>query len=196
MDKNYLEKQIKGLQDMCNNVIILYNEHAKGNQELTNLANLTYYILWNYLKSLTALKILFSASTQYEQDFAKGQLCVTINECTKHIIGFSKQREESFWNQEMANFIYIHQKYKEQYIKLKENWVAFADGFDGNAKLKDFRDIATHGDKKIENLIKLHELSVFQIGHYLNEWEKIMLPTAHYIFTCFENECQQEMNNK
>lgn len=193
MDKNYLEKQIKGLQDMCNNVIILYNEHAKGNQELTNLANLTYYILWNYLKSLTALKILFSASTQYEQDFAKGQLCVTINECIKHIIGFetsSKQRKESFWIQEMRSFTSTHQKYKEQYIKLKENWVTFADSFDGNARLKDFRDIATHGDKKIEDLIKLHTLPVSNVVHYLDEWGKIMLSTAHYTFTCFENECK------
>ena len=190
IEPNYLDEKIKELQKMCNNVIILYNKHAKGNQELTNLANLTYYILWNYLKSLTALKILFNASTQYEQDFAKGQLCVTINECIKRIIGFPKQRKESFWIQEMENFISTHQRDKEQFITLKENWVTFADNFDGNAELRDMRDIATHGDKEIEKLIKLHTLPVSNVVHYLDEWGKNMLPTAHFVFSCFENECK------
>ena len=77
---------IDEIQNMCNNVLILYNAHAKGNPELTNLANLTYYLLWNYSKSLIAVKLLLSATSQNEQDFAKGQLCITINECIKLVI--------------------------------------------------------------------------------------------------------------
>lgn len=141
-----------------------------------------------------------SATTQYEQDFAKGQLCVTINECIKHVIGFEtnngKQRKESLWIQEMGDFISNHQYSSEQYNSLKKDWIGYANSFDGNLELKDMREIATHGDKKIENLIKLHTLSVSKIVHYLDEWGKIMLPTAHFAFTCFENECQQKMKTK
>lgn len=199
LEQKYLERTINDLQNMCDNVRVLYDAHAKGNTELTDLANLAYFLLWNYSKSLIVLKLLLSATTQSEQDFAKGQLCVTINECIKRIIGFETkkgtQREESFWIQEMGIFISTHQKYNEQYNTLKENWISFANSFDGNAGLKDMRDIATHGDKKIENLKKLHTLPVSNVVHYLDEWGKIMLPTAHFTLTCFENECQQEMKN-
>ena len=58
----------------------MYKAHAQGNQELTDLGNITYYILWNYAKSLIALKHFLSATLRCEQDFAIGELCVTINE--------------------------------------------------------------------------------------------------------------------
>ena len=200
LEPNYLEETINGLQQMCDNVRVLYDAHAKGNTKLTKMANFAYYLLWNYLKSLIALKLLLSATTQSEQDFAKGQLCVTINECIKRVIGFEAkkgtQREECFWIQEMGIFISTHQQYSEQYYALKKEWIRYANSFDGNIDLKDMRDIATHGDKKIENLIKLHTLPVSNVVHYLDEWGKIMLPTAHFTFTCFENECQQVMDNK
>lgn len=197
LEPKYLEETINSLQNMCDNVRVLYHAHAKGNIEMTNLANLTYYLLWNYSKSLIAVKLLLSATTQYEQDFAKGQLCVTINESIKHVIGFDKDdgklRKKSFWIQEMGIFISTHQQYSEQYYAFKKEWIRYANSFDDNIELKDMRDIATHGDKKIDNLIKLQTLSVSNVIHYLDEWEKIMLPTAHFTFTCFENECQQEM---
>lgn len=198
LEPNYLEETINGLQQMCDNVRVLYDAHAKGNTKLTKMANFAYYLLWNYSKSLIALKLLLSATTQSEQDFAKGQLCVTINECIKHVIGFDtddgKLRKKSLWIQEMGYFISIHQQYSEQYNAVKKEWIRYADCFDSNIELKDIRDIATHGSKKIENLIKLHTLSVSNVVHYLDEWGKIMLPTAHFIFTCFENECHHGMN--
>ena len=84
-----ITETLKGLQNMCNSVQILYEAYAKGNTELTNLANISFYLLWNYSKSMIELKILLNATLPCEEDFAKGQLCLTIDECIKHVIGFN-----------------------------------------------------------------------------------------------------------
>ena len=98
MNTKGIVETLYGLQNMHNSVLVLYNAHAKGNQELTNLANLAYYLLWNYSKSLIELQIFLNASLSCEEDYAKGQLCTTINECLKHVIGFEiGQRNKSLW---------------------------------------------------------------------------------------------------
>ena len=37
-----ITETLKGLQNMCNSVQILYEAYAKGNTELTNLANISF----------------------------------------------------------------------------------------------------------------------------------------------------------
>ena len=184
------------IQIMFNNVLILYNAHAKGNQELNDLANMTGYLLWNYSKSLITLKHFQNAVTRWEQDFAIGELCVVINECTKKIIGFkTEDRGKSLWIDKIGR--YITTRYPEltqEYGLLKDKWVSYADTTDIQGKIKDIRDITTHGDNELYKLIKLHDTSTSDIINYLYIWGKLMWPTANFVFTCFENECQQEMN--
>lgn len=191
---------LNGLQNMCNSVLVLYEAHAKGNQELTNLANLTYYLLWNYTKSIIELRLFLNSTLRLEQDLAKGQLCVTINESIKRIIGYKtkdgKLRKNSFWIKEMGVYVSKHPKLAEQYESLKESWERYADSFEKNRELKNIRDITTHGDKNLDMLMMLHNISDSVIIRYLHEWGQYMWSIANIAFTCFENECQQEMNNK
>lgn len=182
------------LQDMCNSVLVLYDAHAKGNRELTNLANLTYYLLWNYSKSLIELQIFLNASLSCEEDYAKGQLCITINECLKHVIGFEiGQRNKSLWTKEIGDYISMHPEMKEHYDPIKNGLIQYANIFEKGCTLQEIRKLATHGDKEIDNLIKIHNLSHSVVLRYLAGWEKCISPAANFAFTCFENECQQEI---
>ena len=198
MNQTELIATLDELQDMCNNVLILYNAHDKGNQELTDLANMTYYILWNYTKFLIALKQFQNATLRCEQDFAIGELYITINECIKHVIGFKtddgKHRNKSLWIKEMGNYILKHPVFKEKYITTKNMLIEFADSFKKNSDLKVIRDIAAHGDVKIEKLLKLHATPISIILQYMDDWGQCLMPVADFVFTCFESECQQEMN--
>lgn len=198
MNQTELIDTLEEIQDMCKNVLILYNAHAQGNQELTDLANLTGYLLWNYTKSLITLKHLLNMTLRCEQDFAIGELCVVINECTKKIIGFKtkdgKNRKESLWINKMGRYITIHPELTKEYNLLKEKWIFYADSSYTQGIIKDLRDVATHGDIKIDELIKLHNASISDIINYLDNWGKIMQPTANFVFNCFENKCKQVMN--
>ena len=200
MNQMELINTLDEIQNMCNNVLILYKVHAKGNQELTDLGNMTYYILWNYAKSLIALKHLLCTTLRYEQDFAIGELCVTINECIKHVIGFKTAdgniRKKSLWIKEMGKYILKHPEQEEKYNTLKAQLVAFADSFEKGHELEVIRNIATHGDTKVNELLKLHTTPISNIIKYLDRWGNLMLPTADFAFTCFENECQQIMNKR
>lgn len=188
------------LQDMFNNVLILYNAHAKGNQELNELANMTGYLLWNYTKSLITLKHFQNATLRCEQDFAIGELCVVINECTKKIIGFKtkdgKVRKESLWIDKMGSYISTHPELATEYSSLKERWISYADVDNTQGAIKDLRDITTHGDNELYKLIKLHNTSISDVIKYLDKWGKIMWPTANLVFTCFENECKRKINKR
>ena len=199
MNQTELIDTLEEIQNMCNKVLILYNAHAKGNQELADLANMTGYLLWNYTKSLITLNHLQNATLRCEQDFAKGELCVVINECTKKIIGFTtktgKIRKRSSWIDVMERYITIHPELTKEYSLLKERWMAFADITDIQNKIKDIRDITTHGDEKMDELIKLHNVPISDVIKYLDKWGKLMWPTANFVFTCFEKECQQTQNN-
>lgn len=195
-----ITETLKGLQNMCNSVQILYETYAKGNTELTNLANISFYLLWNYSKSMIELIILLSATFPCEEDFAKGQLCLTIDECIKHVIGFNtkdgKNRKESLWMKEMGEYTSKHPEIKEQYGLIKEALILYADDFDKGCVLQEIRKIATHGDTKIDNLIKIHNLSHSEVLGYLAGWEKCMSPAANFAFTCFENECKRKINKR
>jgi hypothetical protein len=197
-NQNELVKTLEEIQDMCNNVLILYKAHAKGNQELTDLGNMTYYILWNFAKSLIALKHFQNATLNLERDFATGELCVTINECIKHVIGFKtfdgNIRKKSLWIKEMGKYILKHPEQEEKYNALKAQLVAFADNFEKGHELEVIRNIATHGDTKINVLLKLHTTSISNIIKYLDGWGNLMLLVANFAFMCFENECQQVIN--
>ncbi len=186
---------IGNLQDMCNNVLFLYNAHAKGNQELTDLANITGYMLWSYTKSLIALKYFQNAPLRHKQDFAIGELCVVINECTKKIIGFrtGKARKESLWIDKIGRYITRHPELTQEYNSLKEGWISYADTTDIQMAIKDVRSITIHGVEKVDELIKLHDTSTSDVIDHLDIWGKLMWPTANLVFTCFENECQQEL---
>lgn len=195
-----ITETLKGLQNMCNSVKILYEAYAKGNTELTNLANLSFYLLWNYSKSMIELKILLSATFPCEEDFAKGQLCLTIDECIKHVIGFNtkdgKNRKESLWMKEMGEYTSKHPEINKQYGLIKDSLILYADDFDKGCVLQEIRKIATHGDTKIDNLIKIHNLSRSEVLGYLAGWEKCMSPAANFAFTCFENECKRKINKR
>lgn len=202
MDQTELTDNLGYLQDMFNNVQFLYNAHAKGNQELTDLANITGYLLWNYTKSLIALKHFQNATLRCEQDFAIGELCVVINECTKKIIGFRtgdgkiRKESESLWTDKMGKYITIHRELAKEYSLIKESWISYADTDDMQGEIKNIRDITTHGDDKLDKLIKLRDTSISDVIKYFDKWGKIMWPTANFVFTCFENECQQEINKR
>lgn len=200
MNQKEVINTLNEVQNMSNNVLILYNAHAKGNQELTDLGNMTYYIIWNFAKSLIALKHLQSTTLRIEQDFAIGELYVTINECIKHVIGFKTAdgniRKKSLWVKEMGRYILKHPEKEEQYNKLKDLLVAFADSFPKGTELEELRNIATHGDTRIDELLKLHTTPNSKIFHHLDRWGKCILPAAHFALTCFEDECQNEMNDK
>ena len=194
-----IDETLNGLHNICNCTLVLYDAHAKGNLYLTNLANMTYYLLWNFSKSMIELKIFLSATIRNEQDFAKGQLCITINECIKHVIGFKtnnrKNRENSLWIREMGTYISKRPELSEQYEVIRDDLLLFAESFEKDNVLKDIRNIAAHGDIKIESLIKIHNLSFSKVMRFLDGWRKCMLPAANFAFTCFERECQLEMNN-
>lgn len=199
MDVNFntndLTNVIGEIDMMCKNVFILYNEQAKGNQELTNLANLSSCLLWNCSKSMIALKLFFDATTQCEIDFAIGQLCVTINECIKQIIGFNaNRRRKCLWVKDMGEYISKHPEIMNQYNKIKDELILYASSFEKNCDLEIIRNIATHGVKEIEELIKIRNMSISEVSHFLAEWGNFIIPAANFSFTCFENECQQEMN--
>ncbi len=202
MDQTELTDNLGYLQDMFNNVQFLYNAHAKGNQELTDLANITGYLLWNYTKSLIALKHFQNATLRCEQDFAIGELCVVINECTKKIIGFRtgdgkiRKESESLWTDKMGKYITKHRELAKEYSLIKESWISYADTDDMQGEIKNIRDITTHGDDKLDKLIKLRDTSISDVIKYFDKWGKIMWPTANFVFTCFENECQQEINKR
>ena len=137
-------------------MLILYDAHAKGNPELTDLANMTGYLLWNYTKSLITLKHFQNAILRCEQDFAIGELCVVINVCTKKIIGFrtkdGKIRKDSFWIDKVGRYITRHPELIKEYSLLKERWISYADTDDTQGEIKTIRDIATHGDNELFNL--------------------------------------------
>lgn len=197
MEAKGIAETLCGLQNMHNSVLVLYKAYAKGNHELTNLANLTYYLLWNYSKSLIELQIFLNASLSSEEDYAKGQLCITINECLKHVIGFEiGQRNKSLWTTEMGDYISTHPEMKGQYDPIKNGLIQYADSFKKGCTLQEIRKLATHGDKVIDNLIKIHDLSHSEVLRYLAGWEKCMSPAANFAFSCFENECQQEINKR
>lgn len=198
MNQAELTDNLGSLQDMFNNVQSLFNAYARGNQELTDLANMTGYLLWNYTKSLITLKHFQNAALRWEQDFAIGELCVVINECTKKIIGFptGKTRKESLWIDKIGRYITSHPELIQEYSSLKERWIAYADTTDIQQTIKDIRDITIHGGEKFDELIKLHDTSTSDVINYLYIWGKLMWPTANLVFTCFENECQQVMDNK
>lgn len=190
-------KTLKGLQNMCNSVLVLYDAYANGNQELKNLANLAYYLLWNYSKSMIELQMLLNASLPCEENFAKGQLCITINECLKHVIGFeTRQRKKSLWVKDMEDYISKRPKMKKQYSLIKDGLILYADSFNKDCTLQEIRKLATHGDKEIENLLKKHNLPHSEVFHYLAGWEKSVTPAANFAFSCFENECQKEINKR
>ena len=186
-----IDKTLNDLQVMSYNVQILYDKVAKRNHELSNLANMSYYFLWNYSKSLILTKLLLVDYPQSMQDFAKGQLYVTINESIKQIIGFGKQRQKSLWINEMSKYCSMRSEIKEQYNKIKDAWIEYTNENEKNKNIKTIRDIATHGDKSIEKLTKIKSLSLPDVIKTLDWWGKIMWTTAHFTFTCFENECQQ-----
>lgn len=198
MNQTELTDNLGNLQDMYNNVQILYNAHAKGNQELTDLANMTGYLLWNYTKSLITLKHFQNAAIRWEQDFAIGELCVVINECTKKIIGFrtGDTRKKSLWIGQIGRYITRYLELTQEYNSLKERWISYADNTDIQMTIKDIRDITIHGGEKLDELIKLHDTPTSDIINYLDIWGKLMWPTANLLFTCFENECQQEINKR
>ena len=127
-----------------------------------------------------------------------GELCVVINECTKKIIGFrtGKTRKESLWIDKIGRYITRHPELTQEYNSLKEKWISYADTDDTQGEIKDIRDIATHGDNELYKLIKLHDTSTSDVINYLDIWGKLMWPTANFVFTCFENECQQEINKR
>ena len=195
----HLVENLNGLQNICNSILVLYEAHAIEKQELTNLANLTYYLSWNCSKSIIELKTLLNATSNIEQDYAKGQLCVTINECIKHLIGFEtddgKVRKKNLWIKEMGKYISKHPEIEKQYKKIKDDLILYADSFEKGSNIEVVRNIAAHGDSKIDNLIKIHNLSSLEVLRYLDGLGKCMLPAANFAFNCFENECQQEMNN-
>ena len=188
---------INDLQNMCNSVLVLYDAHAKDNQELKKLANLAYYLLWNYSKSMIELQMLLNASLPCEKDFAKGQLCITINECLKHVIGFeTNQRKNSLWVKDMGEYILKQPEMKKQYSLIKDGLSLYADSFEKDCSLQEIRKLATHGDKEIDNLMKIRNLSHSEVFRYLTGWEKSLTPAANFAFSCFENECQQEINKR
>ncbi len=195
MNQKELVNNLNDIQSMCNNVLILYNAHAKGNQELTDLANVTFNILWSYAKSLVEIKLLLNATLRFEQDYAIGGLCITMNECTKKIIGYTtKKRKESLWIDKFGKYITRHPELNKEYELLKEKWISFADTDTTNiqTKIKEIRDIMTHGDEKLDEFIILNNTPTSDVIKYLNDWGRLMWPTANMVFTCFENECQQE----
>jgi hypothetical protein len=81
---------------------------------------------------------------------------------------------------------------------LKEKWISFADTDTTNiqTKIKEIRDIMTHGDEKLDEFIILNNTPTSDVIKYLNDWGRLMWPTANMVFTCFENECQQEINKR
>ena len=113
-----LSISIDDIQDMCNNVLILYKAYGKKNQELSDLANLAYNLLWIYSKSLIVLKMLLNSSVRCEQDYALGQICVTVNEGIKAVIGFTPdKRNTSLWIDKMGKYILEQVELKSQYDK-------------------------------------------------------------------------------
>ena len=64
MNKNEIDETLEELEKMSDNVLVLNDAYSKENPLLLELANITYYLLWNYTKSLIALKtrnaIIFS----------------------------------------------------------------------------------------------------------------------------------------
>lgn len=200
MNKNEIDETLEELEKMSDNVLVLNDAYSKENPLLLELANITYYLLWNYTKSLIALKMYLNSTFRCEKDFALSQICITINECLKHVIGFntkdSKQRKDSIWIAKMGRFIVCHPEMQEHYNSLKEKLLLFADKFDKGSVLKAVRDIATHGDKDIEKMRSLHQIPSSTIIQHLSEWGMYMQPTAHFAFTVFENECQREIDNR
>ena len=198
MNQKETVDSLNEIQSMCNNVLILYNAYAKGNQELTDLANITFNLLWNYAKSLIELKLLLYSTSRFELDYAIWGLCVTINECTKKIIGYTtdngKTRERRSWINKMAKYITKHPELNNEYNSLKEEWISYADTTDMQMKIKEIRDIMTHGVDQLDDFIILNNTSTSNILKYVDKWGKIMWPTANFVFTCFENECKQEIN--
>lgn len=199
MNKNEIEEELKELEKMSENVLVLNDAYSKGNSLLKELASITYYLLWSYIKSLVLLKLFIYSTFQCEKDFALGQLCVTINECLKHVIGYKtkdeKQRKNSLWIAKMGNFIINHPDMQEQYNSLKEKLLLFADKFDKGSELKAIRDIAIHGDEDIQIMRSLHLIPSSTVIQHLSEWENHINPTTHFVLTVFENECQREMNS-
>lgn len=188
------------IQNMYYNVLILYNAHAKGNQEFTNLANLTFYILWNYSKFIIVLKLFFTSTHRCEQDFAIGQLCVTINESIKHLIGFKTKKGRN-WNKTMwikccGNYISNYPHLEQAYNDITDRLISFADNFENDSTLKNLRNIATHGDDTIPELLKLNQITFSVISHYLDGWGRCLRLASDFAFKCFIKECQHEMNNK
>ena len=124
MNKNEIDETLEELEKMSDNVLVLNDAYSKENPLLLELANITYYLLWNYTKSLIALKMYLNSTFRCEKDFALSQICITINECLKHVIGFntkdSKQRKDSIWIAKMGRFIVSHPEMQEHYNSLKE----------------------------------------------------------------------------
>ncbi len=201
LDSNINNKEIikiiDDIQDMCNNVLILYKAYGKKNQELSDLANLAYNLLWIYSKSLIVLKMLLNSSVRCEQDYALGQICVTVNEGIKAVIGFTPdKRNTSLWIGQMGKYILEQVELKSQYDKITNDLIRCADTIDHERQMKTIRDLATHGNSNIEELLKLHMVSNSEVFSYLDKWSRCLWPAANFAYVCFERECQQEKNNK
>lgn len=194
MNQKEIVDNLNEIQSMGNHVLILYNAHAKGNKELTDLANVTFNILWSYAKSLVEIKLLLNATLRFEQDYAIGGLCITMNECTKKIIGYTtEKRKKSLWIDKFGKYITRHPELNKEYKLLKEKWISFADKTDIQTKIKEIRDTMTHGDEKLDEYIILNNTPTSDVIKYLNDWGRLMWSTANMVFTCFENECKHEM---
>ncbi len=178
------------IQHMCDSVAVLYKFYAKSKcAELEELGRFTYYLLWVNSIALIILKWFNNSSLRCEQDYALGQLCVIINESTKKIIGFSEPtRKKCFWNEVMGAYTIKHPNELKDFNNLGDSLRSFAN-LPEQKTLKELREITTHGDKKIEELLRLRSLPTKDIIRFLGLWGDCMLPAANFAFRCFEKEC-------
>ena len=66
----------------------------------------------------------------------------------------------------MGDYISTHPEMKGQYDPIKNGLIQYADSFKKGCTLQEIRKLATHGDKVIDNLIKIHDLSHSEVLRY------------------------------
>lgn len=84
----------------------------------------------------------------------------------------------------------------------REDWVKIGKSsrpVDVRSKELDNTFVPLSFEKRAQRFLPLlrpHDLSHSEVIRYLAGWEKCISTAAHFAFTCFENECQQEINKR
>lgn len=143
------------------------------------------------------------ADQRWEEIVIVQQIYVKINESLKKIIGFDENgSNNSYWIKTMGTYVENNTIFESQYIELKQKLIEYAQNEEVQKIIKFNRDIAVHGDCKLDALNQfkiLNSLNADSTFKFLIEWNLFLQEITQFLAQCYEEELRirqyKGMNN-